>query len=987
MTETTPDSSTVLLLLIAGLLSLVPATIHSASAGPDLSALEKDIDRGKYDALIKTLRTHLDNRRAAAPRATHLLLRALRVTGQYEEGLDRARTALESLQDGDEPDADDGFVPRAELRTDLAHFRMRTGDYDRALEIVNQVVKQHKPFLRARWIRVRLHRLTGAYDKIESDARYAIRYRKNHDISDAHRILYHSRIRWLYATWHGKTKIVKQVINDLARANDIDPKNPRILTFWADCYLEKRHRKDAAKTYKDALKINKTDPAALTGRARFLLRRRTNRKIGNKKAMNLLDRALKTNDRYVPALVAKAKQQLVERNHEAAWKTIETGMDAAGHSPFIRSIKAAYHYVNDETDAFEAAREKVLNINPRFGTLYALLAEIITQKHQYPKAQTFYRKANKLNPHLWTVTRDRGINATRLGKEKKGKKLIQEAFDNNPFDVLSYNYLELLDKFDSKFKTYHIPGYTVRIHRREAAYAKPYVFRLLRRARTEMQKRYGLTLDEPTLVEIFEDHRDFSVRTVGMQGLGALGACFGTVTTALSPLAQDQMGGYNWGAILWHEMGHAYALQLSNMNVPRWFTEGLSVYEESKPYDAWRREMEPKLFKAWKLDKLPSIKKMDRGEGGGLISYYLYGSVIIDYIVKEHGFDHVVKILKAYGRDPSTENVFRDVLDTSLSTFQDRVDDYMEERFGSLPLRAPLKPKRTLGNLAGVDLEDIKKTLNLDEVFDTEQASYDELIKAGRLAAARGKTEKARSYLEKARGKDPSRPMAYALLADFPYRREEWSNAVEEYEKAHERGISDIQSLLRYARSLEERERRDDAIAVYEQARRTYPSFVKGNRNPYLRLFELYRRKGEPRKMLKRLRGYVDRAHKDFRQHMKLAKLYRTLDRWKQVRTILERLVYVNYRDLRLHSYLAEAYGHLGNWTKKRTEHLTTVALLRSMDQADRSTEDLLVKHYVGAAKASKQLDQIERARREARKALDVNSTAHAAIKFLRSLE
>ena len=45
------------------------------------------------------------------------------------------------------------------------------------------------------------------------------------------------------------------------------------------------------------------------------------------------------------------------------------------------------------------------------------------------------------------------------------------------------------------------------------------------------------------------------------------------VIAAISPKAEP----FNWGNVLWHELGHVFAIQLSKNHVPRWFTEGLSA--------------------------------------------------------------------------------------------------------------------------------------------------------------------------------------------------------------------------------------------------------------------------------------------------------------------------------------------------------------------------------------------------------------------------
>ena len=94
----------------------------------------------------------------------------------------------------------------------------------------------------------------------------------------------------------------------------------------------------------------------------------------------------------------------------------------------------------------------------------------------------------------------------------------------------------------------------------------------------------------PILIEIFPKHDDFAVRNVGLPGMiGALGACFGRVVTMDSPQARPP-GEFQWEATLWHELAHVITLQMSNQRVPRWLTEGISVYEEKRARPEWGRE-------------------------------------------------------------------------------------------------------------------------------------------------------------------------------------------------------------------------------------------------------------------------------------------------------------------------------------------------------------------------------------------------------------
>ena len=102
---------------------------------------------------------------------------------------------------------------------------------------------------------------------------------------------------------------------------------------------------------------------------------------------------------------------------------------------------------------------------------------------------------------------------------------------------------------------------------------------LLEEGYRKLTKQYKFEPETPILFEMFPDHRDFSVRTVGLDSLGASGACFGKVIAMDSPKAR-RIGSFNWASVAWHEFTHVITLQLTDYKVPRWFTEGLSEYAE-----------------------------------------------------------------------------------------------------------------------------------------------------------------------------------------------------------------------------------------------------------------------------------------------------------------------------------------------------------------------------------------------------------------------
>ena len=109
-----------------------------------------------------------------------------------------------------------------------------------------------------------------------------------------------------------------------------------------------------------------------------------------------------------------------------------------------------------------------------------------------------------------------------------------------------------------------------------------------------------MKLPGPVQVEVYPDHEDFAVRTLGMPGLGALGVTFGDVIAMDSPSGRKP-GDFHWASTLWHEMSHVFILTATNHRVPRWFTEGLAVHEETRslarvgrPHHAGHRRRHPR---------------------------------------------------------------------------------------------------------------------------------------------------------------------------------------------------------------------------------------------------------------------------------------------------------------------------------------------------------------------------------------------------------
>jgi Flp pilus assembly protein TadD len=197
-------------------------------------------------------------------------------------------------------------------------------------------------------------------------------------------------------------------------------------------------------------------------------------------------------------------------------------------------------------------------------------------------------------------------------------------------------------------------------------------------------------------VELYRSHADFSVRTMGLPGIGALGVSFGNVLAMDSPFGR-KVGEFNWGSTFWHELAHAFTLGSSAHRVPRWFSEGLSVFEERRARPGWGARVTPDFLAAFKGGALPPPSRLNDGftrpaYPQQVIHAYYEASLVCELIARDHGTQALVRMLRAYRVGMSTPQVFQRVLGTTPERFDSAFDKYVRERFGDrLAVVEPLR--------------------------------------------------------------------------------------------------------------------------------------------------------------------------------------------------------------------------------------------------------------------------------------------------------
>ena len=191
----------------------------------------------------------------------------------------------------------------------------------------------------------------------------------------------------------------------------------------------------------------------------------------------------------------------------------------------------------------------------------------------------------------------------------------------------------------------------------------------------------------PIRLEIYPNHSDFSVRTLGLTGLGALGVSFGSTLVMDSPSALDP-GNFNWASTLWHEVAHAFHLAMTAHRVPRWFTEGLAVHEQHKARLHWGHKATPAWLQAYASGRLHPVSEMNQGfirpeyPEQVIFSYY-QASLVFDLVEDRWGLDAILSMLDGYGRGQSTSQVLQEALGQTPKAFDETFDEYVRDRWGS----------------------------------------------------------------------------------------------------------------------------------------------------------------------------------------------------------------------------------------------------------------------------------------------------------------
>ncbi|MCA8962881.1 MAG: tetratricopeptide repeat protein, partial [Planctomycetes bacterium] len=414
--------------------------------------------------------------------------------------------------------------------------------------------------------------------------------------------------------------------------------------------------------------------------------------------------------------------------------------------------------------------------------------------------------------------------------------------------------------------------FTFRLHKDDNGFILPYLQPLMIDAKKRMEAQYEVTISKPITFEDFSKHQYFSARSIGLPGLAASGVCFGRMVTLTTPKAIPG----NWGAVATHEFGHVIALHKALQRVPRWLTEGLSVFEEGRAIPTWTRYFADEFAEAAIYDGLLPMANLQSGftkpdtPQRVLLSYY-QGGVISRYITEKYGWDKIVAMLGAYAKGHLTEKVFRDVLGLSLEEFDRGFFEYakqLSDSFGIAP-RIPLGKVEEFRYFTEDHPEDPEGWVRLALAYYFNGKETDAELAAGKALAFDtpiGDLEACLGMIKLGQGKT--------------------KRAGEHFEKAIELGTR--YRYRCYYGLAQTRARRDDAegaIEALKAAIAIHPTGIRprfGGEHPYYQLFELLNENDREDEAIRVLEDLARIDRDDMTSRVRLLKHYAAQENWKK---------------------------------------------------------------------------------------------------------
>lgn len=726
--------------------------------------------------------------------------------------------------------------------------------------------------------------------------------------------------------------------------------------------LSKYKRRQAGEEFDLADKINRHLPDVCVGRGIILLQR-----YRFQRAIAQAEKALKINPRHADALLLKAAGLMLWRKFDRVAPTVEKVLAVNPNHLEALSMLAALNVRRLEEEKAAPYIRRALKVNPNCAQLYETIGDWLSGGRQFKQAEKYYKKAMAMAPELAGPVTGLGRLYMQTGEEKLAKETLNKAFsiDNYRADVL--NQLKLLDSLE-KFQVRQTEHFIIKVDGRHDAVLLDWVAEVAESIHAEVAGDFEHTPSKKTLVELFPNHEQFSVRITGRGWIPTIGACTGRVIAMPAPDPQrGGFGQFNWAVVLRHEYAHTVTLSATGNRIPHWFTEACAV---SQQLDRRNFRAVRLLVDAVRNDKLYPVKGLSwgfvrpdrrrRGRGARSLAY-AQSEWVFEYIVEKNGYDAIIRMLAGFREGLKQPQIFQKVLGATQEQFDKGFRAWARRQISSWGFDPKPLPKLQKASLAART-----KPGSADAQADLALALY----QAGRFSEARTAAAKALKI-------DPGNRRALAVLGYAHLREKKYDQAIAPAKRLEKVDPHSPIAAKILAESYLARQKWLEAIAALENFKLRRPLDPYG----YEKLAKLYGQLGEAEKALPNLIELHRRTMRDPKYARQVAAIYRTSDTPDRALDFWEQVIHINPYDAGAYKAMASLYLRAKRYDRAVLA-MRSVCLLEP-ENADSWAQLAAVYYRVG--RAQKSPERLSDGRSAAQKALDIDpdSPAKAVLQMI----
>jgi cellulose synthase operon protein C len=596
-----------------------------------------------------------------------------------------------------------------------------------------------------------------------------------------------------------------EVESEANRALEIAPKTPGALRALAASKLYFRDLEAAEKLLADAMEVNPVDQQTLALLAALRLLQDGWPDI---ERLNLIVSHLDHIADLKLDPLPENRPALDDRSTDAA-----NAADAA--NPENRTGRSAQPPKSTRTNAtrFEQIVIDVATRNPKPGYFLTALGEQVDRFRQHAVAEPLFKQAILLMPQLSEPKTSLGQLYMQTGRMDDAKKLLEEAFQADPYHVRVSNMRKVLKVLDD-YTTVTTDHFVIRADAKLDTLLARYMAEYLEEIYPELVEKFGYEPGQRTQIELYNTankvsaHQWFSARMVGLPWVQTIGASTGSIIAMTSPTALEEP--LNWARVLKHEFVHILTLQETNFNIPHWYTEALAVRSEGYPRPVeWNKLL---------LDRVPKgeLKNLDTlsmgfiraGNQANWNFAYCQSVLYAEYMAERFGEASLAKLLDAYRRNLATDQAIPEVFGVGKADFEKGYREYLN---------------KIVAEIRKSDDEPDLKPSQIEKAYEKNKDDPNTAAEYSRLLLLVKRRDEARKLAASVLKKDPTQPIAALVVGAVLLREDKFNEAADVLEPALNKEHPNKHVLELLMRSRLKQKRPEEVFSLCELGRQHFP--------------------------------------------------------------------------------------------------------------------------------------------------------------------